>query len=177
MNWLIIGSVRIVINPRINSFFFHPYCRVGRRHHDVVWYGSASFEILILCLLLLVCLLVEGALKKAKIARNTHVTPPGSKMVVISQVMKQTLAKTSDKLTGSNIKIHRCSNSFIYLLSPLRWDLLHISSSLHVSGQRVAAADQIQLMYLKIAFKKGKRLIYLRTITENDKGWEFWAFV
>lgn len=41
-------------------------------------------------------------------------------MVVISQVMKQTLAKTSDKLTGSNIKIHRCSNSFIYLLSPLR---------------------------------------------------------
>ncbi|XP_059198707.1 TBCC domain-containing protein 1 [Centropristis striata] len=63
---------------------------------------------------------VEGAMKRAKIARNTHMAPPGSKMVLMSQVFKQTLAKTSDKLTGANIKIHRCSDSFIYLLSPLR---------------------------------------------------------
>ncbi|KAM6934598.1 TBCC domain-containing protein 1 [Xenentodon cancila] len=63
---------------------------------------------------------VEGAMKRAKIARNTHTSPPGSKMVLMSQVFKQTLAKTSDKLTGANIKIHRCSDAFIYLLSPLR---------------------------------------------------------
>uniref|UniRef100_A0A3Q2QNS7 TBCC domain-containing protein 1 n=2 Tax=Fundulus heteroclitus TaxID=8078 RepID=A0A3Q2QNS7_FUNHE len=63
---------------------------------------------------------VEGAMKRAKIARNTHMAPPGSKMVLMSQVIKQTLAKTSDKLTGANIKIHRCSEAFIYLLSPLR---------------------------------------------------------
>ncbi|KAM7407025.1 hypothetical protein PAMA_002979 [Pampus argenteus] len=63
---------------------------------------------------------VEGAMKRAKIARNTHLAPPGSKMVLMSQVFKQTLAKTSDKLTGANIKIHRCSDAFIYLLSPLR---------------------------------------------------------
>ncbi|XP_047456953.1 TBCC domain-containing protein 1 isoform X2 [Mugil cephalus] len=63
---------------------------------------------------------VEGAMKRAKIARNTHMAPPGSKMVLMSQVFKQTLAKTSDKLTGANIKIHRCSDAFIYLLSPLR---------------------------------------------------------
>ncbi|XP_032371138.1 TBCC domain-containing protein 1 [Etheostoma spectabile] len=63
---------------------------------------------------------VEGTMKRAKIARNTHMAPPGSKMVLMSQIFKQTLAKTSDKLTGANIKIHRCSDSFIYLLSPLR---------------------------------------------------------
>ncbi|MEQ2245350.1 hypothetical protein ILYODFUR_026809, partial [Ilyodon furcidens] len=63
---------------------------------------------------------VEGAMKRAKIARNTHTAPPGSKIVLMSQVIKQTLAKTSDKLTGANIKIHRCSDAFIYLLSPLR---------------------------------------------------------
>lgn len=64
--------------------------------------------------------LVDGAMKRAKIARNTHAAPPGSKIVLMSQVFKQTLAKTSDKLTGANIKIHRCSEAFIYLLSPLR---------------------------------------------------------
>nr|XP_057939053.1 TBCC domain-containing protein 1 isoform X2 [Doryrhamphus excisus]XP_057939054.1 TBCC domain-containing protein 1 isoform X2 [Doryrhamphus excisus]XP_057939055.1 TBCC domain-containing protein 1 isoform X2 [Doryrhamphus excisus]XP_057939056.1 TBCC domain-containing protein 1 isoform X2 [Doryrhamphus excisus]XP_057939057.1 TBCC domain-containing protein 1 isoform X2 [Doryrhamphus excisus] len=63
---------------------------------------------------------VEGTMKRAKIARNTHMAPAGSKMVLMSQVYKQTLAKTSDKLTGANIKIHRCSDAFIYLLSPLR---------------------------------------------------------
>lgn len=63
---------------------------------------------------------VEGAMKRAKIARNTHTAPPGSKIVLMSQVLKQTLAKTSEKLKGTNIKIHRCAESFIYLLSPLR---------------------------------------------------------
>uniref|UniRef100_A0A3B3ZVI2 C-CAP/cofactor C-like domain-containing protein n=1 Tax=Periophthalmus magnuspinnatus TaxID=409849 RepID=A0A3B3ZVI2_9GOBI len=59
---------------------------------------------------------VEGAMKRAKIARNTHTAPPGSKIVLMSQVLKQTLAKTSEKLTGTNMKIHRCAESFIYLL-------------------------------------------------------------
>lgn len=60
-------------------------------------------------------------MKRAKIARNTHTAAAGSKIVLMSQVIKQTLAKTSDKLTGANLKIHRCSEAFIYLLSPLRW--------------------------------------------------------
>ncbi|XP_010878281.2 TBCC domain-containing protein 1 isoform X2 [Esox lucius] len=63
---------------------------------------------------------VEGAIKRAKIARNTHMAPPGSKIVLMSQVFRQTLAKDSDKLAGANVKIHRCSDAFIYLLSPLR---------------------------------------------------------
>lgn len=66
------------------------------------------------------CTLDEGAMKRAKIVRNSHMAPPGSKIVLMSHVLKQTLCKTSDKLTGSNIKIHRCSDAFIYLLSPLR---------------------------------------------------------
>ncbi|XP_064832858.1 TBCC domain-containing protein 1-like isoform X3 [Oncorhynchus masou masou] len=65
---------------------------------------------------------VEGAMKRAKIARNTHTAPPGSKMVLMSQVFRQTLAKDSDKLAGANVKIHRCSDAFIYLLSPLRME-------------------------------------------------------
>ncbi|XP_041936609.1 TBCC domain-containing protein 1 [Alosa sapidissima] len=63
---------------------------------------------------------VEGAIKRAKIARNTHMAPPGSRVVLMSQIYKQTLAKDSEKLAGSNIKLHRCSEAFIYLLSPLR---------------------------------------------------------
>ncbi|MBN3277336.1 TBCC1 protein, partial [Polyodon spathula] len=63
---------------------------------------------------------VEGTMKRAKIARNTHNAPAGSKMVLMSQVYKQTLAKDSEKLSGANVKLHRCNESFIYLLSPLR---------------------------------------------------------
>lgn len=66
------------------------------------------------------CFIVEGTLKKAKIFRNTHVAPPGSRLVLMSQVCKQTLAKDSEKLNDANIKLHRCSEAFIYLLSPLR---------------------------------------------------------
>ena len=59
-------------------------------------------------------------MKRAKIARNTHMAPPGSRMVLMSQVFRQTLAKDSEKLVGANVKVHRCSEAFIYLLSPLR---------------------------------------------------------
>lgn len=61
-------------------------------------------------------------MKRAKIARNTHMAPPGSRVVLMSQVYKQTLAKDSEKLAGANVKLHRCSEAFIYLLSPLRSD-------------------------------------------------------
>ncbi|XP_015355446.1 TBCC domain-containing protein 1 isoform X2 [Marmota marmota marmota] len=63
---------------------------------------------------------VEGTTKRAKIACNTHMAPRMHRMVVMSQVYKQTLAKSSDTLVGSHVKIHRCNESFIYLLSPLR---------------------------------------------------------
>ncbi|KPP62065.1 TBCC domain-containing protein 1-like [Scleropages formosus] len=63
---------------------------------------------------------VEGAMRRARIARNTPAAPPGSKVVVMAQVFRQTLAKDSEKLKGANVKVHRCSEAFIYLLSPLR---------------------------------------------------------
>lgn len=63
---------------------------------------------------------VEGVAKRAKIACNAHVAPKMHRMVVMSQVYKQTLAKSSDTLVGALVRIHRCNESFIYLLSPLR---------------------------------------------------------
>ncbi|XP_036880108.2 TBCC domain-containing protein 1 isoform X3 [Manis javanica] len=63
---------------------------------------------------------VEGTTRRAKIACNTHVAPRMHRLVVMSQVYKQTLAKSSDTLVGAHVKIHRCNESFIYLLSPLR---------------------------------------------------------
>ncbi|XP_052004818.1 TBCC domain-containing protein 1 [Xyrauchen texanus] len=63
---------------------------------------------------------VEGTLKRAKIIRNTHMAPPGSRLVLMLQVCKQTLAKDSEKLNDANVKLQRCSEAFIYLLSPLR---------------------------------------------------------
>uniref|UniRef100_A0ACB8F9T3 TBCC domain-containing protein 1 n=1 Tax=Sphaerodactylus townsendi TaxID=933632 RepID=A0ACB8F9T3_9SAUR len=63
---------------------------------------------------------VEGATKQAKIACNSRMIPSAHRMVVMSQVYKQTLAKSSDTLEDSHVKIHRCCESFIYLLSPLR---------------------------------------------------------
>lgn len=78
--------------------------------------GTSSLSLIVL----LLCIVAEGPMKRAKIARNTHTAPHGSKIILMSQVMKQTLAKTSEKLIGSNVKLHRCSGAFIYLLSPLR---------------------------------------------------------
>ncbi|XP_007898282.1 TBCC domain-containing protein 1 [Callorhinchus milii] len=63
---------------------------------------------------------VEGTTKRAKIACNTYTAPKGHKVVVMTQVYKQTLAKSSDQLNGAHVKIHRCNDSYIYLLSPLR---------------------------------------------------------
>ncbi|XP_028586710.2 TBCC domain-containing protein 1 [Podarcis muralis] len=63
---------------------------------------------------------VEGTTKRAKIACNTHMVPSAHRIVVMSQVYKQTLAKSSGTLEDTHVKIHRCCESFIYLLSPLR---------------------------------------------------------
>ncbi|XP_009486268.2 TBCC domain-containing protein 1 [Pelecanus crispus] len=63
---------------------------------------------------------VEGTTRRAKIACNTRVVPEVFPMVIMSQVYKQTLAKSSDTLVGAHVRVHRCNESFIYLLSPLR---------------------------------------------------------
>lgn len=63
---------------------------------------------------------VEGATKRAKIACNAHMAPRSHRIVVMSQVCNQTLAKSSETLAGAHVRAHRCNESFIYLLSPLR---------------------------------------------------------
>ncbi|GAB1300140.1 TBCC domain-containing protein 1 [Apodemus speciosus] len=63
---------------------------------------------------------VEGSTRRAKIACNAHTAPRLHRMVVMSQVYKQTLAKSSETLEGAHVRAHRCNESFIYLLSPLR---------------------------------------------------------
>lgn len=66
------------------------------------------------------CFAVEGTTRRAKIACSARVVPEVSPMVIMSQVYRQTLAKSSDTLVGAHVRIHRCNESFIYLLSPLR---------------------------------------------------------
>lgn len=63
---------------------------------------------------------VEGATRRAKIACNVPVAPRMHRIVVMSQVYRQTLARSSDTLVGAHVRVHRCNESFIYLLSPLR---------------------------------------------------------
>nr|XP_033802790.1 TBCC domain-containing protein 1 isoform X2 [Geotrypetes seraphini] len=63
---------------------------------------------------------VEGTTKRAKVACNPYTAPEGHRMVVMSQVYRQTLAKSSETLVGAHVKINQCNESFIYLLSPLR---------------------------------------------------------
>ncbi|XP_053327515.1 TBCC domain-containing protein 1 [Spea bombifrons] len=63
---------------------------------------------------------VEGSNKRVKVACNTYKVPHSYRMVIMSQIYKQTLAKSSETLVDSRVKIHRCNESYIYLLSPLR---------------------------------------------------------
>ncbi|XP_029462327.1 TBCC domain-containing protein 1 isoform X2 [Rhinatrema bivittatum] len=63
---------------------------------------------------------VEGTTKRAKVACNPCTVPEGHHMVVMSQVYRQTVAKSSETLVGAHVKIYQCNESFIYLLSPLR---------------------------------------------------------
>lgn len=62
--------------------------------------------------------------KRGKIATNAHVVPKehmkGNKIIIMSQVSKQTIGRSSNTLENSSVKIHRCHYSYLYLLSPLR---------------------------------------------------------
>jgi len=66
----------------------------------------------------------EQSHKRGKIATNAHLVPKehvkGNKMIILSQVSKQTIARSSGTLEMSTVKIHRSHHSFLYLLSPLR---------------------------------------------------------
>ncbi|KAL3857180.1 hypothetical protein ACJMK2_011872 [Sinanodonta woodiana] len=62
--------------------------------------------------------------KRGRIATNAHAVPKehmkGNKIIIMSQVGKQTVARSSSTLENSCVKIHRCHSAYIYLLSPLR---------------------------------------------------------
>ncbi|NWT35351.1 TBCC1 protein, partial [Cardinalis cardinalis] len=62
----------------------------------------------------------EGATRRLRIACSARVVPEVSPLVIMSHVYRQTLAKSSDTLVGAHVRISRCNESFIYLLSPLR---------------------------------------------------------
>ncbi|BFZ04625.1 hypothetical protein BsWGS_07663 [Bradybaena similaris] len=66
----------------------------------------------------------EQGQKRGKIATNAPTVPKdhikGNKMIIMSQVSKQTIARSSGTLEMSTVKIHRSHYSFLYLLSPLR---------------------------------------------------------
>lgn len=66
----------------------------------------------------------SDAKKRGKIATNAHVVPKehikGNKIIIMSQVSKQTIGRSSNTLENCSIKIHRCHYSYLYLLSPLR---------------------------------------------------------
>uniref|UniRef100_A0A2C9LXI8 Uncharacterized protein n=1 Tax=Biomphalaria glabrata TaxID=6526 RepID=A0A2C9LXI8_BIOGL len=66
----------------------------------------------------------EHSHKRGKIATNAPTVPKehikGNKMIIMSQISKQTIARSSGTLEMSTVKIHRSHHSFLYLLSPLR---------------------------------------------------------
>ncbi|XP_056020202.1 TBCC domain-containing protein 1-like isoform X2 [Ostrea edulis] len=68
--------------------------------------------------------MAESTTKRGKIATNAHVVPKeqarGNKIIIMSQVSKQTIARSSGTIDGSSVKIHRSHYSYLYLLSPLR---------------------------------------------------------
>ncbi|XP_074640167.1 TBCC domain-containing protein 1-like [Tubulanus polymorphus] len=67
----------------------------------------------------------ESTHRKGRVATNAHLvmrddSNEGNKLIIMSQVSKQTIARTSSTLEGATVKIHRCHQSFIYLLSSMR---------------------------------------------------------
>jgi len=61
----------------------------------------------------------SSAAEKCKMATNAHAAPAHRKLIVLNQLMDKTLARRSSTLTGAHVRIHRCNNSFLYLLAPL----------------------------------------------------------
>ncbi|XP_059154104.1 TBCC domain-containing protein 1-like [Physella acuta] len=91
----------------------------------------------------------EQSHKRGKIATNAHLVPKdhikGNKMIIMSQVSKQTIARSSGTLEMSTVKIHRSHHSYLYLLSPLRSVTIEkcrnttlilgpVEATVHVSG-------------------------------------------
>jgi len=64
------------------------------------------------------------ATKRGKIGTNGHLVSrefvKGNKIIIMTQVGKQMVARSSGTLEQAYIKIHRCQYSYFYLLSPLR---------------------------------------------------------
>ena len=61
---------------------------------------------------------------KAKMAITAHL-PGEEKMIVLSQLLKQTLAKSSDTVAGADVSLHRARCSYIYLTTWL--NSIHIN--------------------------------------------------
>ncbi|CAH8451733.1 unnamed protein product [Schistosoma haematobium] len=64
-------------------------------------------------------------IKRQKIATNAHQVPrtgghSGNKLVVMSMISRQIIARSSATLDGATLKIHRAHCSYLYLLSPMR---------------------------------------------------------
>lgn len=55
-----------------------------------------------------------------KIISNANFAPTGNHIMVFNQVCRRTIARSSDPLSRSTVKIHRCQYSYAYLLAPLR---------------------------------------------------------
>uniref|UniRef100_UPI00358E6A17 TBCC domain-containing protein 1-like isoform X1 n=2 Tax=Myxine glutinosa TaxID=7769 RepID=UPI00358E6A17 len=59
----------------------------------------------------------RGTTKQVRVAFCSH---SGSKVLLLSDLSGQTVARSSARLTGAHVVLHRCSSAYIYLLSPMR---------------------------------------------------------
>ncbi|XP_015777974.1 PREDICTED: TBCC domain-containing protein 1-like [Acropora digitifera] len=66
------------------------------------------------------CSSKEHPSHRCRIMSNVSYAPLEQRIIILSQVCKQTVAKASDSYSGSMVKIHRCHYSYIYILCPLR---------------------------------------------------------
>jgi len=72
--------------------------------------------------------------EKPKMATNANKTEK-HKLIVINQLTKKTVARKSTTLTDSHVKIHRCKESFIYLMTSLcSLDITKCSDTTIVTG-------------------------------------------
>lgn len=66
----------------------------------------------------------SSATKRGKIGTNGHLVNrdivKGNKIIIMTQVGKQMVARSSGTLENAYVKVHRCQYSYFYLLSPLR---------------------------------------------------------
>lgn len=66
-----------------------------------------------------------GSSRRARMTTNALYAPKGKKVVVMTQIHSQTVARSSRTLRGAHVQIYRCCHSFIYLLSSLRCVSIH----------------------------------------------------